>query len=194
MDPTTLLIGTGKVYIAATGTTFPALTATPSGSWTDLGVMQDGLELTPEREIKEIEVDGEAGAVEAVLTKEQLVIKTKLAEGTLENLAKVLGQSVTDTPPGTGTIGTREIPIYHAPGRVAKYAFLFRGETLSPYGVTYPAQYELPYGYFAGATGMAFKKGDNAQIPVEFHALVDPNAATVAAKFGRLIAQDAAAL
>ncbi|MBI5035565.1 MAG: hypothetical protein HZB51_34165 [Chloroflexi bacterium] len=193
MDPTTLLIGTGKVYVAAVGTAFPALTATPGASWTDLGVMQDGLELTPEREIKEIEVDSESGPVEAVITKEQLVLKTKLAEGTLENLAKVLGQTVTDTAPGAGTIGTREIPMYKGVGRVSRYAFLFRGETLSPYGTTYPAQYELPVGYFAGATGMAFKKGDNAQIPVEFHALVDPNAATATAKFGRLIAQDAAA-
>jgi hypothetical protein len=188
--PYEILTGVGELYLAPAGTAFPDVNATPGASWIDLGNTQDGVTVTADQDITEIRVDQETGPVKATRAEENLVIGTKLAAATLENLAYVLGNSVIDTPPGVGTIGTREVGMYR--GQVVKtYALLFRG--VSAYG-DYPAQYEVPLGYFGGASESEYTKDGNAGIPVEFHALVDPNAATDAEKFGVLVMQDAAAL
>jgi len=133
-------------------------------------------------------VDQETGPLKATRSETSVVIETKLAVSTMENVAQVLGQVVTDTPASAGEPGTREVPIYRL-GAVSEYAFLFRGG--SPYGTSYVAQYELPRGYFADDLAMEYTKDGNAQIPLTIHALVDTNAVD-AAKFGRLVAQDAA--
>jgi len=190
MESYELLTGVGRIYVASVGTAFPVLTAVPSGSWRDMGETSGGVTVNYGQTLKEIEVDQETGPVKAVRTKEDLEIETKLAIGTLENLADALGVTVTDTPPGSGTIGTREISQY-AGSVVNEFAFLFRGS--SPYG-DYPAQYELPRGYFTGKVKLDHDVDKGVLIPVTFKALVDLDAATDAEKFGRLVAQDADAL
>jgi hypothetical protein len=74
---------------------------------------------------------------------------------------------------------------------VAEFALLFRGD--SPYG-NYPAQYELPRCYCDETGVLKYEKGKNVSIPITFKALEDLNAATEAERYGRLVAQDAAAL
>ena len=189
MDAYVILTGVGKLYIAPVGTAFPALTATPTGSWRSLGDTQDGVDVDPSDKIELAHTDQRTGAVKGTRTEETLKIKTKLAEATLENLADALGTTLTDTPAGAGTIGTREIPL-HRGATVKEYAFLFRGS--SPYG-PWPAQYQLPRGYVS-LDALKHEKGKNAAIPITFEALEDFNAATEADRFGKLIAQDAAAL
>lgn len=189
-EPYEILTGVGDLYVAPVGTAFPLLSAVPAVEWVHLGLTQDGVAVSSDQDIEEIRVDQETGPVKATRTEENLTITTRLAEMTLENLAKVMGNTVTDTPAGVGVIGTREVGLYR--GQVVKnYAFLFRG--ISAYG-DFPAQYEVPVGYFAGPTETEYTKDGNAQIGVEFHALVDPSAADDTEKFGRLIMQDAAAL
>lgn len=190
MDAYELLVGVGQAWVAAVGTTFPTLSSTPGSSWRDVGETQDGLTVTPDQDVEEITTDQRTGAVLAIRTSESVTLETKLAQHSLENLADVLGVTVMDTPAGTGTIGTREIPL-HRGSKVTEFAFLFRG--ISPYG-DFPAQYEVPRGYFGGETALEFVKDNNTPIPVEFHALEDLNAATESERFGRLVAQDAAAL
>jgi len=188
--PYEILTGVGELFVAPVGTAFPALGANPGSEWTHLGQTQDGVKVSAEQSITKIRTDQETGPVKATRTEEDLIITTKLAEMTLENLATVLGNTVTDTAPGAGTIGTRSTGLYR--GQLVKtYAFLFRG--VSAYGA-FPAQYEVPVGFFAGNTETEYKKDGNAQIGAEFHALVDPNADTAGEKFGRLVMQDAAAL
>lgn len=190
MNSYEILTGVGRLYVAPVGTAFPALTASPSGSWRDLGETQEGVTVTYDEEIEEITVDQETGPVKAHRTSETLAVETNLAMATLENLADVLGVTVTDTPPGSGTIGTREVPNYKG-SAVKEFAFLFRGD--SPYG-DYPAQYEIRRGYFGGSVDLEHVKDGNAKVKAMFHALVNLSAANDSEKFGRLIAQDAAAL
>jgi hypothetical protein len=189
MESYELLTGVGNLYVAPVGTAFPALTATPSLPWRDLGETQDGVKVAADQKIEAHGTDQRTGKVKAVRTEEGLTIETKLAVGTLENLADVLGNTVTDTPPGVGTIGTREVPL-HRGSAVDEFAFLFRGT--SPYG-DYPAQYELPRGYFDEAAELEHTKDGVAVIPVKIAALEDLDAAA-GSEFGRLVAQDAAAL
>jgi len=189
MDSYEVLVGVGSVYVAQVGTAFPALTATPSASWRDMGETQDGVTVTPDQTIEEIRTDQRTGAIDAVRTEEFVLVETKLVQHSMENLADSMGVSVIDTAPGSGAIGTRELPLYRG-GWVNKYAMLYRGK--SPYG-DYPAQFEIPRGYFGGATELPFAKDTNTPVPVEFHALEDLNAASEAERFGRVVAQDAPA-
>jgi hypothetical protein len=192
METYELLHGAGQLYVAPVGEAFPDLDVTPAGNWVALGETKEGVTVTFDESIESIRVDQETGAVKAIRAEEDIMIETALAIGTLENLSYVInGNSVTDTAAGSGTIGTREIALYRG-GVVQEFAFLFRAT--SPYGATYPAQYECPRGYFEGPGGLEYMKDDTMVIPAIFHVMVDLTAATDDDKFGKLIAQDADAL
>ena len=186
-----ILVGVGDLYIAPVGTVFPDLTAAPGAPWRYQGETDDGVKVTKTRSIEEHSVDQRTGPVKATVTEEGLTVEVNLAILTLENLADVLGVVVTDTPAGVGVIGTREVPLYTG-AAVVEFAILFRGS--SPYGAAYPAQYQLPRGYFSDDLGLEYKKDGKTLIPVKFMALEDLNAASPAERFGKLIAQDADAL
>lgn len=188
--PYALLTGMGRLYRAPVGTARPALTASPSGSWQDLGETDDGLTISKTQNIEMFSSDQRTGNVKAVRTEEALRMETNLQESTLEALADVINGTVTDTAPGSGTIGTRSMPL-HAGATVSEFALLFRGD--SPYG-PYSAQFWVPRGIFLDDVEMEYKKGEKVLIPVAFEALEYLSAATEAERFGIYEAQDAAAL
>ncbi len=100
--------------------------------------------------------------------------------------------TVTDTPPGTGTPGTKEIGLSRGHS-VAQRALLLRGTAHSPYG-DFPAQYQIPVAIQVGEAEPAFVKGEPAGLALEFQALEDPDATIETERFGLIVAQDAAAL
>lgn len=190
MDAYALLTKVGRIYLAPVGTAFPDLTDAPASPWRDLGDTQDGVDLNSDDKVELIRTDQRTGPVKATRTDETVVVKTKLAEMTLENLADALGATLTDTAAGSGTIGTREINL-HRGSDVQEFAFLFRGD--SPYG-NFPAQYELPRAYCDEVGAIKYDKGKNVAIPVTFKCLEDLEAATDDERYGRLVVQDAVAL
>jgi len=188
--PYEVLTWVGDFYIAVVGTAFPAVNATPSASWRHLGYTQDGVTVKHGQKIEKINVDQETGAVKATRTEESLSHETSLLETTLENLADYLGGTVTDTPAGVGTIGTRSIGLYAGP-MVKNFAVLFRG--VSAYG-NFAAQYQIPVCFFDGDAELKYEKGKAVATKITLEALVDPNAVSDSEKFGKLVMQDAAAL
>lgn len=190
MDAYSILFGTGSLYVAPTGSTFPAVDSAPASPWVSLGETSDGVEIEIEEDIEEFGTDQRTGAVAAARTSEKLTISTKLVEANLENLAAVLGVTVTDTAPGSGTIGTRAMPLYRG-GKIAEFAAVYRGK--SPYG-DWNEQFEFPRGYFTVEGPLAYKKDEPVTYEIKFHLLEDLNASTASARYGRRVAQDAAAL
>lgn len=190
-QPYEILTGVGTLYKAPVGTAYPALTATPAAPWVSLGETDGGVKVTLEQTTHTIRDDQHTGPRKAFRSEEELLLETNLRDITVENMAILLGNSVTDTPPGAGTIGTREVPL-HRGLTVTEYALLFRGEYQSPYG-NYPAQYELPRGFFDGPIGQEYKKDDAVLLPVQFRALEDYNEANVEDSFGRWVVEDAPA-
>lgn len=189
MDAFALLTGIGNLYVADANTAPPDLGDAPGGSWRSLGETQDGVDVEPGQKIELVRTDQRTGAVKAVRSEESLKLKTKLAEHTLENYADALGGTVTDTAPGSGTIGTRSVNM-HRGATVTEFAFLFEGH--SPY-LDGPAYYYVPRGYF-DLDSIKYDKAKNAPIPITFEALEDLEASTEEERFGYLIAKDAAAL
>jgi len=190
VDAYNILTGVGTLYIAPVGETMPDVDATPAGNWRSLGETQDGVEVEFSESLEKIRTDQRTGAVKTTRTEEDMMVKTKLAEATLENLGDALGVTLTDTAAGVGTIGTREIPL-HRGATVSEWAVLFRGS--SPY-YNGNAQYEVPRAIFEKIDAFKYEKGPNTGFPITISALEDLNAATEAERFGKLIGQDAAAL
>ena len=187
-----ILIGTGKLYVADTGTTFPTLDEDPAttSGWRYVGPTADGIKVDFDETINEFSSDQDIGTVEAIRSEEKAMITANLFEATLENLADVMSQSVTSIAAGSGTTGYKQIGMSRG-ATVTKKAILFRAN--SPYG-PYAGQYELPYGYISGKVGMEYKKDGMVVVACEFHALVDPNATDTTEKFGRIKYGNAAAL
>jgi hypothetical protein len=99
-----LVQGPATLYIGAFGATEPADnaagTAPASAAWTDLGGTVDGAELTIKQEYKELEVDQVVDIPGRRLVKRDMMVKTKLAEPTFQNLVYALNDGTTAT--GTG--------------------------------------------------------------------------------------------
>lgn len=190
MEAYEILTGTGTLYIAPAGTAMPALTSAPSGSWVSLGETDGGVKVTKTQNIETFSSDQRTGKVKAIRTEEGVTVETNLMQATLENLANVLNGVVTDTAPGSGTIGKRSLPL-HAGADVDEFAILFRGD--SPYSASYPGQYYIPRGYIDDDVEMEFVKDGKVLIPFKFEALEDLDASTENDRFGVIEYQDAAA-
>ena len=181
MNSYEILTGSGTLYVATVGTAFPAVNAAPSASWTNLGETTEGVKVTHDEKIEVHTTDQRTGGAKAVRTEESLMIETKLAQGTLENLAKLLGKTVTGSSP-------KELTLYKG-AVVQEYAFLFRAA--SPYGAAFAEQYQLPRGFFEGPVEPEYTKDGKMVYAAKFNALEDLTAATEADRFGKLVAQTA---
>jgi hypothetical protein len=188
-EPYEVLVGVGTLYIAAAGTAAPAVNATPSASWTNVGETDGGVKVIKTQNIEKFTTDQRTGNNKAVRTEEGVSIETNLSKITLENLASVIGGTLTDTAPGSGTIGIRTLPLRRG-ATVDEFAVLYRGD--SPYGA-YPGQYYVPRGYFTDDIEMEFVKDGKTLIPVKFEALEYDSASSESERFGKVTYQDAAA-
>lgn len=99
-----LVQGPATLYIGAFNATEPAdaavNTAPAASAWTDLGGTVDGAELTIKQEYKELEVDQVVDIPGRRLVKRDMMVKTKLAEPTFENLVYALNDGTTATGAG----------------------------------------------------------------------------------------------
>lgn len=190
-----ILVGSGQVWIAPEGTTFPTPDQTPpvaDAAWSPLGEFDGGVQIAHPQTIDEHRTDLETGIQKGTRSSEDLTISVSLADQTLENFATMInGETVTDTAAASGTKGFREFGLYRGM-TVVTYALVFQGN--SPYLDAEILRYLVPRGYFGGDMGRSFVKNTKTLIPVEFHAMVDPNAGSAAEKFGTIQAVDAAAL
>lgn len=197
MTPYEIIMSPFEVWVAPVGESYPDVDETPAGNWAKLGTngkfnySEDGVTVTHNQSVSAHRTLGSTGPVKATRTEEDLMVSLVLEDLTAEQYAKILNNvSVTDTPPGAGTPGTRDFTLRQ--GRdVSTFALLVKGP--SSYGDSFNAQYQVPRVFQNGNPALVFNKGDAAGLAVEFMALEDPNAASEAERFGKLVIQDAAA-
>ena len=188
--PYTVLVGVGTLYIGAANLARPAtVETTPGAGWTSLGETDGGVTIRKTQNIERFSSDQRTGNIKAVRTEEGLEIETNLNEATLENLAYAIEGTVTDTPAGVGTIGTRALKLYKG-ADVGTFALLFRGS--SPYGA-FAGEFYVPVVFSAEDVEMEFAKDGKTLIPVKFEALEDTTAGSATDRFGSVIYKDAVA-
>lgn len=179
-----VLVGTGRLYIAPTGTAYPDVNADPTSPWEDMGETDGGVQVNGDQTIDLHRVDNESGPVKATRSEETLLIVANLAELTLENMAHAFNSNSVTTdagPPATKTIG-----LYRGLGTIGERALLFRAT--GPYDGQ-DMQFEVPRAIYQGNIGLSFVKDSKTMIQTEFAALVDTTASSDVEKFGRVVAQ-----
>jgi hypothetical protein len=186
------------VYLAPTGTAFPDIDETPAVAWVklgssgDLNYTEDGVTLTHNQSIEKFRALGSTGPRKAFRTDEELHISLVVADLTLENYAKALEHNtVTTTAAGAGVPGSKKLGLSRGLG-VERLALLVRSPN-GPYGDGFAMQYEVPIAVQVAEPEVVFVKGEPAGLAFEFEALEDPAASVDEERFGRVVAQTAAA-
>lgn len=196
MGPYEIFISPADLYLAPVGETWPKVNAAPAGNWKLFGSSgkqnyeESGITITHEQTLAQVRTLGTTGVIKVARTDENLVIALVLDDLTMEEYAKVLNNvAVNDVAPGAGTAGYREITMRQG-FDVATMALLIRFNA-SPYGDSWKSQYQIPIVYQSANPAPVFAKGTPAGLQAEFTALEDPDAATEAERYGKIVAQDA---
>lgn len=158
---TNIVVGEGTLYIGAN-----------SGSAVDVGATQDGAEIAWEPDMVDIEVDQWGDAARVVQSRVKVSLKTKLAEGTLENL--VIAWNYPDSKLASGgglktlSIGIQSVyPQEH-------YLKLVGNAPGSDASTTLTRTYECNRVMSYSSSSHMLKRAENVAYPVDFRILPDP--------------------
>lgn len=186
--PYEIIAGPLDIYLAAVGTTFPAIGMTDAqiqagGTWSFLGYTEGGIKVAHPQTVVELRADQVTGPVKAVRSEEGLEITFDLASITLENYAAALNRFTG----GVTQVGSASssVPLYRGGFQVEQVALLARQGHLSPYGDS-ALQFEVPSCFQADAPEDTFTKDNKAVLATSWHAIIDPDAATADDSFGHL--------
>jgi len=148
----------------------------------DVGGTQDGAELMWEPTMVDIEVDQYGDAAKVVLSKIKVVVKTKLAEGTLDNLVFAWNNPTSQLTSGAGvkTFNLGLQSVYP----VERYLKLIGNAPGSTASVTKTRTYECTRVVQYAASSHNMKRAENVAYPVEFRIL--PNSALTGAEYGTI--------
>lgn len=153
---TNLIQGPATVYHGAFGAAEPATIATaPEAAWTDVGGTKGGLELNISSEYATLTVDQIVDIIESRRTGREITVKTTLAEATLDNLARAIGNTapvanVLNLDDGLGAF------------KPAYSAILVDGIAPGGFRRRIIVRKTLP----TDAVGVAYKKDDQTVVPV----------------------------
>ncbi|MBV2147885.1 hypothetical protein KRZ98_06220 [Sphingobium sp. AS12] len=198
MQPFEIIGAPLTLWLAPVATAFPLISADPSGSWIKVGTNGDknqsgeGVTVTHGYTFQEVKPGGTTGPVKAFLDEENLSFGLTLWDLSLEQYQLALaGTAPSTTAAGVGTAGYKKIGLSHS-STVKEYALLARG--VSPYGDGWSMQYEVPRCYQSGSPSPVYRKAQPSGLALRWTALEDMGASSAEERFGRLIAQHAAAL
>lgn len=188
-DSTNIITGSALLYTAALGAIIPPMppTGLPAPNpliWTPLGYTDAGIKFGYDPTFKDVTVDEEMSAVDALMTAEKLTVSAGLAELTLANLQRSLTSATLGTPvaaqaavsfTGNTTSGS---PVIAAPSSIVGITV---GDTITGPGI--PASPPTTVLSFVGGITLSA----NATATATAAALVDastPTAATQALQVG----------
>ncbi len=187
---TNIVVGEATVAIGEAGTAFSALT--------DVGATIDGVELSWEPDMVDIEVDQFGDAAKVIQSRVKVMMKTTLAEATLRNLAHAWNYS-SDVASSDSASADIVTDLDTLAGASASVTFKFGIENVYPYekvvqvvgnapGTTAAATktrtYQTKRAVSYAASSHSMKRSEAVAFPVEFRIL--PNAADVGYEYGKI--------
>lgn len=159
-----ILVGVGKIEANDTsGDTFQA-----SGFY-DLGFTIDGVEITMEPDIVDIVVDQLGDAAKLIKQSAKVMVKTTMAEATLENLALAWGYAA-NAVSTAGSAKTFKLAVFDT-GIPNEKSLRFTGKSPDGLARVYTSRRVVS----VSAVGTSYKRGEATVIPVEFRVLPDAN-------------------
>lgn len=168
------------IWVAPTGTAFPAVNAAPAGTFFQLGTAgaknydEAGTNVSHPQTVETFTGAASTAPRKAFRTQEGLVLGFTLVDTTPEQYAKVLDDAAVTTVGGAG--GHKDFSLLRGVD-VKQYAMLARGESSVDNALT--LQLEWPTVYQSGDPAPAWSKGAPAGLGIEFTALE-----VVAGQFG----------
>lgn len=143
------------------------------GTATDVGATQDGAEIAWEPDMVDIEIDQFGDAARVITSKIKVSVKTKLAEGTLENLAFAWNIASSNVTTGSG-VKTLKVGIQNVypQERFLKIVGLAPGSSAS---VSKTRTYRCFRAIQYSSSSHTLKRADNISFPVDFRILPDPS-------------------
>jgi len=196
-QPYEIVYGPANIYLAAVGTTFPTVDATPGAGWFKLGTDGDknfaesGVKIGFNQTINEWKGLGSTGARKVTRISEAFKVSGEIADLTPAQLAKFLNDvTVSTVAAASGQIGTKSITL-HQGVTVTLFALVVRFE--SPEGL-WNGQLQVPRVYHSGNPGFTLEKANPALAAFEFTAIEDITAVSDDMFYGEYIEQNADAL
>lgn len=193
-QPYEIIGAPAEIYIAAVGTAFPDIDATPNpADWTKLGTdgalnyTPDGVKTSSPQAFNIFRSLGSAAPRKVFRTEEDGKYGVSVADMTMETFAQVMGSTVATVPAGSGSAGSKWVGLSRGLD-IPTVALLIR-VLQSPYIEEGNLQYEIPRAQYTGSPETTWKRSDPAVLDMEWMALVDPAAATPAEQLGRIRAQ-----
>lgn len=183
------------VYQAPVGEAFPLIDDAPAGNWTQIGtggdrsITEAGVTLSHPQTTEVIRALGSTAPIKVFRTEEDLLVAFEVMDITLENYLLVLNSNTVATTAPGGEAGFKEVDMFRG-AEISQFAILIRGD-FSPYGDDWNTQYEIPVMFQTGSPEVVYQKGTPVGLAFEFTAIGDPNAATPANRFGRIVQQNA---
>ena len=188
-----IVVGEATVAIGVAGTAF--------GSLTDVGATIDGVELSWEPDMVDIEIDQFGDAAKVIQSRVKVMLKTTFAEATLANLAHAWNYNSVDTG-SDGATQDLVTDLDTLAGASASQTFKFGIENVYPYekvvqvvgnapGTTAAATksrtYQTKRAVSYSASSHSMKRAEATAFPVEFRIL--PTAADVGYEYGKIMDQ-----
>lgn len=186
-----------EIHIAAVGSTFPDIDATPNpATWTLLGT--DGsLNYTPDgvmaghpQSFNIFRSLGDAAPRKVFRTEEDGKYGVTVADMTMEVFKEIVGNIVNTVGAGGGTAAHKWVGLSRGL-TIATVALLIRVPDGSPYIAEGNLQYEIPRAQYTGSPEATWRRDNPTLLTMEWMALVDPDAAHPSRRLGRIVAQTA---
>jgi hypothetical protein len=187
-NPFSQLTGPCKVWIAPYGEPVPEINILPTGNWVLLGSTDGDQKLKHGAKTTTWKDNDHQGPVKVVRHEEDIDLKFKVVDLTLENYAYIISQ-VSKIISGTTTtvpVNFKKLSLKRG-AAIYEYAVLFKGETISPYGL-YPGMYVLPRCVNVSEPETTWGKNQRAALEVGMQVLED-DAQAEDDKMGWLIVQ-----
>lgn len=164
-----IVLGSGKLWYAPTGTANPGETTVAYGAawtnWTSLGDTLTPVVLTVAEERKAVRTQQSLGVVKELRTQMEITLKTTLAELTGANLAMVLNGTNTNTAAGSSQKAFSQVTV-GKDVQVDTYKFGFESLRVDSTGVKQPVRYFFHIGSIAPDGDQAFDKENETGLPV----------------------------
>lgn len=172
-----ILLGSASVWVAAVGEAEPDETTIPygtawGGNWENMGYTTAPISLSRTIEEFELEVEQITNPVKRIITKEDVMVETTLAEQTAANMAKVLNGTATTVAAGASQRGYEQV-VSGGASALNQYAFGFEGLYQDAANAQFPVRCFLYIATVSLNGQLQFSKRAAAGVPTQFKALAD---------------------